>query len=448
MDIYWFVWEVIINIVDTSFLTYLFIKQLGINKDKRKFMYIGILFIITSISIFNYYNPDFYVPITTDFTIYASKLFFTLIYFMFALLVFNGKISVKIMWSLIVMFISYIANFVSTLVLVAINNAKINSFAQFGYDRIICTIVHTITLIILCILLAHIGKGNRHKMVIPIKIQYLFIVMVTLGAITVDILIDNLYIKSNNTMILNVGELIISIVFIAVISSVFILVMHIGILTNKNMEYILEEQRLKLEREAFENMSVAIEEIREVKHDINHHVQVMQGFLGNNDIKSLSNYFKKVTGNYEEKITMIFLSDPVINNLLYSKFMVMKKHNISFVYKFLETQSMPGDTLDLCSVLGNLLDNAIEACIKISDKRIIWLFIRKRAEMLVISVQNTCNGNFEIKDGRIISDKVDLGHGHGLNHIKKIVQSYKGNIYIYTENNKFFANIYLPYLQN
>ena len=86
---------------------------------------------------------------------------------------------------------------------------------------------------------------------------------------------------------------------------------------------------------------------------------------------------------------------------------------------------------DLCAILGNLLDNALEACSKVEDvnKRKVRLVIRRIQQMLVIKVENTYSYKPVVKDGNFQTSKTDGGlHGWGIKSAKTAAEKYDGMI--------------------
>jgi len=105
------------------------------------------------------------------------------------------------------------------------------------------------------------------------------------------------------------------------------------------------------------------------------------------------------------------------------------------------------EPVDLCIILGNALDNAIEECQRIEDdsvkKEIVLKMICKN-DQLFISVANPMSGKAIIRDGRFVTIKPDArNHGFGLKNIESVVQKYDGILDILTENNIFKLNIAL-----
>ena len=101
------------------------------------------------------------------------------------------------------------------------------------------------------------------------------------------------------------------------------------------------------------------------------------------------------------------------------------------------------DRIDLCVVLGNLLDNAAESCAKTGGGKIRLKFLQ-HSNMLNIILSNTFAGEVEIKDCVPETSKENaLAHGFGLKSVRSIVQKYKGDMRISAENGQFTVSVLL-----
>lgn len=442
-----FIWEIFINILTIFAVVYLLNKQLTVKPTKIKYVYIGAIAITVIISLLNYVDLNLAINVATGLTIYCNRVIVSILVFIFSVLVFNGSISEKIMWSCIPMFIISLSDFISLPVTALIYRTDIASLSLYESSRYTITIIHIIVVVVICLLLAKSGK-KKSKITIPVTFRYFLVAATFLGTMTVDVLLDNMFITQNSITTLNVGELLIGVTFLFIIITIFILVMKVGILTRENIEYALENQQRKLEADAFKQTEINVDEIREIKHDIIHHIDVMQGLLSQGDYKSLDEYFETMTGRYSEKSEIIIVNNPIINSLMYSKMITMRKYGITLNSQIYNIDQSPVDQFDMCSILGNLLDNAIEACQKLPapNNRIINLTVRRRGDMFIISAENSFNGEYKSDDsGRFHSSKNGKGHGLGINHIYRIVESYMGHMLIEPENFIFKVTIFLPY---
>ena len=100
---------------------------------------------------------------------------------------------------------------------------------------------------------------------------------------------------------------------------------------------------------------------------------------------------------------------------------------------------------DLCVIIGNLLDNAIEACLLIEDesKRFIRVYMDLKRDNLYLSVTNASGGKVKKQNGRYLSGK-GVNHGFGLMRTDKIVNKYAGYIKHRDEAGAFTSEVMLP----
>jgi sensor histidine kinase regulating citrate/malate metabolism len=102
------------------------------------------------------------------------------------------------------------------------------------------------------------------------------------------------------------------------------------------------------------------------------------------------------------------------------------------------------ENIDLNVVLGNCLENAIEACAKLSDETQRFLNVKAAIvnEYLVLNIKNSFNGIANINDGILHTTKVDSkNHGIGLENVRTIVRQYEGTINLNYSENKFETSI-------
>lgn len=102
------------------------------------------------------------------------------------------------------------------------------------------------------------------------------------------------------------------------------------------------------------------------------------------------------------------------------------------------------DEIDLYTLLGNALDNAIEANEKILDRAKRWISvqIQNKKGIVLVEIINPYTGTIKMQHGLPITSKSDkLSHGYGTQSIKAIVEKYDGNLTIKTENDKYLLRI-------
>ena len=119
--------------------------------------------------------------------------------------------------------------------------------------------------------------------------------------------------------------------------------------------------------------------------------------------------------------------------------------NIKFTYEIEWVGNLAIQDIDMCALLANLLDNAIEACEKIEDEsRWIHLKIRRKSEMLLILLENSIVESKKDKESFFVTTKKNkIYHGLGLKSIENVVQKYEGYIdcIIYKEKVQFYISL-------
>ncbi|MEG0681825.1 MAG: GHKL domain-containing protein [Eubacterium sp.] len=450
---FWFVWEICVNAMVIIAETYMLHKHLKVENRKKTFIYVGVIAITAIISYMNFIDIQLAFPIAPGFTIYATRSVVTALMLLFSFLVFEGTPSEKILWSFVPMLLSAIADAVSLIVVTALTGKSISALMDFGLDRFWITLINIGIIAGSCIALGNTKavKSKHSKLFIPDQIKFMLILLLLLGTISVDILVDNtILVADNGQIVLNIGEIVICATFLVIIGFTFILVTRVGLLTYENMEYTLEVQQSKLEKDFFRHIDITTEELRESKHDMRNHLSTMQILLSSKDYQELEKYFDKMNGEIDPLIDIVLTNNKTLNSIIYSKMIIMKTCNISFHYTLLDVEQIQISEYDLCSILGNLLDNAIEACQKIEtpkDARYIRLKIKKQENMFMLSVNNSFNGKYNQLDrNHFATSKKGQGHGLGLRHVERIIQRYGGHMQVIPKLTDFTVVVFLPCL--
>ncbi|MBQ3421054.1 MAG: sensor histidine kinase, partial [Romboutsia sp.] len=150
-------------------------------------------------------------------------------------------------------------------------------------------------------------------------------------------------------------------------------------------------------------------------------------------------YLKEIGTSISKLNKNIYTDNIAINSVLISKMIKDNDINIDLDIKVNSTINM--SNVDICIILGNLLDNAIEACNLIDGYKFIDLKINTKDNKLIIKISNNTNGYVNKVNGRFITTKNSDMSGLGLTQIDNIVKEYNGYI-----NRKYENNIFTTYL--
>ena len=137
----------------------------------------------------------------------------------------------------------------------------------------------------------------------------------------------------------------------------------------------------------------------------------------------------------------------VLDTLLTGKSLYCARHGVELTCVADGAQLDFMDVMDICSIFGNLLDNAIECELTIQDKkkRLIHLAVYAKRDFLVIQCGNYCEDTPEFQDGLPVSTKGDGAyHGFGVKSIRRAAEKYGGTMTIHTRDSWFELNIVIP----
>jgi len=184
-------------------------------------------------------------------------------------------------------------------------------------------------------------------------------------------------------------------------------------------------------------------QIRGWRHDYRNHIQNMKIQLAEKNYPGLDSYLGQLAEDLDTVDTVIKTGNVMADAILNSKLNEAKKLNISLNVKANIPNDLPISDVELCSVLGNMLDNAIEACSKLPvEERFIRIYIGQIKGQFYLSVQNSA-GKLRKEKGYYLSTK-EGEHGFGLFRIDRVAKKYGGYVNRQNEEGVFAAEIMIP----
>lgn len=189
-----------------------------------------------------------------------------------------------------------------------------------------------------------------------------------------------------------------------------------------------------------------MQETRKIKHDIKHHLICLKGLMEKEHIQESIDYIEELMNKEVSREEEIIKSGNItIDSLLNYKHQVAKKQGIEFHVEVLVPDSLPYENRDICVLLGNSLDNAIEAAVKVREKPFVKASIIHTKGTLSIVIKNSYNGMIKKSgEGMIQTIKEDSkAHGIGLLSIRNVAEKYNGGVHIETGPDIFFLKILL-----
>lgn len=184
-------------------------------------------------------------------------------------------------------------------------------------------------------------------------------------------------------------------------------------------------------------------QVRGWRHDYRNHINNMKIQLSQENYDGLSDYLNELADDLDTVDTVIKTGNVMADAILNSKLNVAEKMNVQLNVKANVPETLPMSDVELCSVLGNMLDNAVEACGTLPEKeRFMRVYIGKLKGQLYLSVQNSA-GKVRKEKGSYLSTK-EGEHGYGLFRIDRVAKKYGGYVNRQNEEGIFATEILIP----
>lgn len=183
--------------------------------------------------------------------------------------------------------------------------------------------------------------------------------------------------------------------------------------------------------------------VRRLRHDMKNHLNIIGTFLRDNEIEQAKEYFQELNQEFASNLK-VYCPNKIVNAVLNSKEQLALDSNIQCDFQ-IDLESSPKiDDIDLCSILGNTIDNSIEALRKVPElsERTLSLKARYTNSFFSYEIKNTKINEIQKKGGRFLTDKIEKeAHGIGLRSVQTIVEKYNGDMDISYTDDTFTVTI-------
>lgn len=231
-------------------------------------------------------------------------------------------------------------------------------------------------------------------------------------------------------------------------SLLFIVLCIVGAFLFRRTLYNMIDRRIeRFQSELIEKQVREIQnmyrQVRGWRHDYRNHINNMKIQLSEGNYDKLSDYLSELADDLDTVDTVIKTGNVMADAILNSKLNVAEKMNIRLNVKANVPDVLPMSDVELCSVLGNMLDNAIEACGTLAEEeRFMRIYIGKLKEQLYLSVQNSAGKVRKGKNSYLSTKEGE--HGYGLFRIDRVAKKYGGYVNRQNEEGVFATEILIP----
>ena len=188
-------------------------------------------------------------------------------------------------------------------------------------------------------------------------------------------------------------------------------------------EMRLLQERTQNQMEMYHNMQRNYERQRRELHDYKNQLNCIQGLLLEGRLEETLHYVETLNGNLRESADVVNTNHAVVNVVLNQKYQSALEKNITMILSVNDLSGLTMGEEDLVTLLVNLLDNAVEACEKLEERRIIRFKMVLEDGELILSVSNPVAEPVIIDGKKIATTKKDgRNHGIGLLNVNGVIE--------------------------
>ena len=212
----------------------------------------------------------------------------------------------------------------------------------------------------------------------------------------------------------------------------------------KGFDFRTEQFRSELMEHQYDEIKSVYMDMRGWRHDYHNHMQVMKAQLALGNTEEMGAYLDQLERELDRVDTFVRSGNLMVDAILNSKLTLARRQEVAVNCSAKAPERLSVEDVDLCVILGNLLDNALEACAQVEkEKRFLRLYLTVNKSQLYFSVQNAAKEEPDFEASRYISRKRG-NHGLGMKRVKAAVDKYDGYLNLANEPGIFAAEVTMP----
>ncbi len=430
----WYLIESLVNFLQV----FVIFKVFELNYDRRfTFRYsveVAILAMTTILCILNYN-----VAIESSPFIYLS---YILLIYIFSVCIFKGNIFSKVVTTFLLIAILGICELLAAVFITSISGLDLKLHQEQNFLRFEGMVISQTLFIYVYMFMRK--KVNKEKLNLLNNRYYLLVGLILFLTVAIMVMVIWMYgnIKienesvNNNLVILTLCVSLISIITIALTNRI------IKDMDEKHKND-LELQHMKMEHTYFSDVNSVLEEIRILRHDMRGELAIIHGYNEMNQRDKIRIHIEKKLSEMDIQLLPQIDKDNIITSFLNFKLKEASSKNIDIQIQssLSEENEIYIDKEDICRILNNIINNAIEACMECEEKY-IKLSIDMLGSCIIIKSENPYTGKLNKEGDKILTVKKDkTRHGYGLKSIKNIAEKYGGFIKLNYDDKVFIVEV-------
>ena len=440
MHINYVLWEYFINFLETL-LFFIFIHtKLHIRKNYKHIYLKQIVFLALHFFVLCTLN---YFDLSSTLTIFIS----CVLDIGFSLLFYDDIFVVRIFWGSMYSIICLISEYITVSVPQTFFKVTSLELLSGGALRMPFTLLY-IALIAVLVFLFRCISNKEIQLTIIQKFSYL---LISLAGILIGHYIMLLTLESEehfHNPDFTFKMVLVNLVFLILFLFLLLYIYQLGYSKAVNAALLEQQKIFELEEMEYKTLLHTTEALREMKHDINIHLDVIQSLSASGQLDELQSYIDSYHQSLAHTHQLLSTGNTAIDCILSNKINSAQKLNIKTDFSVLVPSDFPLDALSLSSLLGNMWNNALEACQRLQNTQphitpYIHFYIKPFQHMIIIHMENNYDKVIQ-QNGNYLSMKKGTSHGIGLKRMANIIAGLKGIFQINSENHVFTIHIMIP----
>ncbi len=363
------------------------------------------------------------------------------LYILYMYLSYTEKIKYKILYVLTYHITMLLSELIIMFPLLLFTNLNLQYFQQPSPLRCNAIILSRLLILLLIMLIKRYlsKRGHYHYEIIK-----MLLIILSLNYILIFIT----FILYNYITFLTKNAAFLVIMFSIFLMTILSIIvgMRMFLISEEYYENSLQLQYMKAQEKSNEELEIMSTNLRQLRHDMNNHLGILYGLCDTNQSNEAKTYISKLIGTMESANNLFILPDnKVLSIIISNKKSLSLEKKIKFTFA-IHSKKLSLTDMELCSLFGNILDNAIEANMTLSpENRWLDLSVNENTDGWMITCKNPFKEKPIFQNLKFITRKRDSScHGIGTKTMKTIVEQHNGNIEYHIQENLFLVTIFLP----
>ncbi|MFI3214743.1 MAG: GHKL domain-containing protein [Eubacteriales bacterium] len=379
-----------------------------------------------------------YIGLLIDFDGYIKGPFFFIMFFLLTCATIKKHMKQKLLTTALFIALLYLVDLGIAFAFIMLFGIDSHELIAQPYIFMLVTIISKFIVYLIVYAIRKLLATDKLEVDIGFKqwIQFLLFVFNSF-IIIVSFMIDSF---ENNTIDAMLMVIVLSIILSNI--AIFSLMHELEHEQKVKKEHELLLQQMELETKNVENLSLEYALQRKLTHDFNNHILAIQSLLECENTSKAKEYIEEIAEGQIRTNLLVHSNHSIIDALLTQKYREAKKHNISIQILVDDLSDVCMKNADLVVLLSNLLDNAIEACKQVADKKIIKCSFLKDGDGYILTIHNTTkHEDVEVLGVLGTTKKDTFMHGYGLHNIKAMIEQYQYQSAISCKDGWFLVTI-------